>query len=67
MDIQGSGGVTLSGKLFDAAGTLLASDDPGTGLGFAISETLSAGRYSVRVEGPRNSSGSYTTSLEPAP
>ncbi|MES1245342.1 MAG: PPC domain-containing protein [Acidobacteriota bacterium] len=66
VDIQGSGGVTLSGKLFDAAGTLLAADDPGAG-GFAISEALSAGRYFVRVEGPRNASGSYTISLEPAP
>lgn len=66
VDVQGAAAV--SGQLFDAAGNLLASEeDRGSGLGFLISETLAAGRYFVRVNGPGGTQGVYTLSLDVAP
>lgn len=66
VDIEGAAAV--SGQLFDAAGNLLASEeDRGSGLGFLISETLAAGRYFVRVNGPGGTQGAYTLSLDLLP
>lgn len=66
VDVQGAAAV--SGQLFDAAGNLLATEeDRGSGLGFLISETLAAGRYFVRVNGPGGTQGAYTLSLDLLP
>lgn len=66
VEVLGAGGVAVSGQLFDAAGTLLATEeDRGSGLGFLISETLAAGRYFVRVSGA--GTGTYTLSLDAVP
>jgi hypothetical protein len=68
VEIEGAGAASVSGQLFDAAGTLLVSEeDRGSGLGFLISETLAAGRYFVRVNGAGGAQGIYALSLDLLP
>lgn len=68
VEIQSDGAIDTSGRLYDAAGALVDSDDDGgPGTGFLMSATLPAGSYFVRVESSNSASGAYTLSLEQVP
>lgn len=60
MDVVTSGTVALSGKLFDATGALLATED---GTNLLISESLPAGRYFLRIGSGSSPGGGYTVSV----
>jgi hypothetical protein len=68
VEIEADSGIDTAGRLYDETGALLDSDDDsGPGLGFAISGTLPAGRYFVRVESSHGAAGAYTLTLDRLP
>lgn len=63
--IDSTGSTDVLAELYDEDGYLLASDDDsGTGDNFQMVESLSAGRYFVRVEGYSGATGSYTIEVD---
>jgi hypothetical protein len=64
VSLESSGSTDVSGALFDEDGALVAEDDDsGSGSNFLLSQSLSAGRYYVRVGSSNSAQGSYTLSL----
>jgi hypothetical protein len=63
VDVDSSGSTDVAGDLFDENGVLLASDGEST-TNFSISESLTPGRYVVRVRPVGTATGSYSVLYE---
>jgi hypothetical protein len=63
--IESTGSTDVTATLYDADGDVLDSDDNSgtTSPNFKVIESLSAGRYYVRVEGVSTATGSYSVSV----
>ena len=65
VNIESSGSTDVEAELYEADGSLVASDDDtGTGDNFKITQSLAAGQYYVRVKG---ANGSYSVSAATVP
>lgn len=63
--IESTGYTDVTATLYDVDGGVLDSDDNGgSSPNFKIIESLSAGRYYVRVEGAGTATGSYSVSVQ---
>lgn len=63
--IESTGSTDVAAELFDENGDRLAEDDDGgSGTNFKMVETLSAGRYYVRVYGFNGALGTYSVSYQ---